>query len=116
VTTVTVSSWHKLQHGFTNELYPMVLPLPPQSVSNGSKVAGRAGTALHSTPRVYRLVDHRGDPHPVLDDLYDSLEAAWAEAQSWWHSESGPSAPPVGIGVEVSTGSGVWRTLRHPES
>ena len=113
---MTVSSWHKLQHGFTNELYPMVLPLPPQSVSNGSQVAGRAGTALHATPRVYRLVDHRGDPHPVLDDLYDSLEAAWDEAQSWWHSESGPAAPPVGIGVEVSTGSGAWRTLRHPES
>jgi len=94
----------------------MLPPLPPQSFSNGTSVVGRGGAALHSNQRVYRLVDHRGDPHPVLDDLYDSLEAAWAEAQSWWHSESGPAAPPVGIGVEVSTGSGAWRTLRHPES
>jgi hypothetical protein len=51
----------------------------------------------------------------VLDDLYETLDAAWSEALSWWHGERGPAAPPVGIGVEVSTGSGVWRTLRHPE-
>ena len=96
----------------------MVLPLPSQSVTkvaSGVARSGTAGTALHANQRVYRLVDHRGDPHPVLDDLYDSLDAAWSEALSWWHGERGPAAPPVGIGVEVSTGSGVWRTLRHPE-
>jgi len=94
----------------------MVLPHPPQSFTNGTSVVSRAGAALHSNQRVYRLVDHRGEPHPVLDDLYDTLEAALAEAQSWWDGERGPSAPPVGIGVEVSTGTGAWRTLRHPES
>jgi hypothetical protein len=112
---VTVNSWHSPQHGLINRDVPMVLPLPPRSTTKGSTGLVRAITALHSNQRVYRLVDHRGDPHPVLDDLYDTLEAAWAEALSWWHDERGPAAPPVGIGVEVSTGSGMWRTLRHPE-
>jgi hypothetical protein len=49
----------------------------------------------------------------VLDDLYDSLEAAWSEAISWWQ-ECCEGEGPVGIGVEVRTGSGDWRTLRHP--
>jgi len=94
----------------------MPLPLPPQSVTKASSGVVRAASGLAPNQRVYRLVDHRGDPHPVLDDLYETLEAAWAEALSWWQGERGPSAPPMGIGVEVSTGSGVWRTLRHPES
>jgi len=93
----------------------MVLPLPRQSVTKVARGVTQPGMALGSNQRVYRLVDHRGDPHPVLDDLYDTLDAAWSEALSWWHGERGPAAPPVGIGVEVSTGSGVWRTLRHPE-
>lgn len=67
-----------------------------------------------SSQRQYRLVDSQGEPHPVLDDLYDSLEAAWAEAMGWWQNQSGSSQGPVGIGVEVSTASGSWRTLRHP--
>ena len=64
--------------------------------------------------RTYRLVDQQGDPHPVLDDLYDSLDAAWSEALHWWQEEFGPVQGPVGIGVEVSTLSGEWRTLRYP--
>jgi hypothetical protein len=63
--------------------------------------------------RVYRLVDRQGNPHPVLDDLYDSLEAAWNEAQAWW-GEQRCGAEPMEIGVEVSTSCGSWRTLRHP--
>lgn len=72
------------------------------------------------SPRLYRLVDQQGAPHPVLDDLYDSLETAWAEAQSWWDDQLGQAAGAAGagqtiaIGVEVSTASGDWRTLRHP--
>lgn len=93
----------------------MILPLQPQSVVKVASGVARSGTALGANQRVYRLVDHRGDPHPVLDDLYDTLDGAWSEALTWWHGERGPAAHPVGIGVEVSTGSGVWRTLRHPE-
>ncbi len=64
--------------------------------------------------RHYRLVDRQGAPHPVLDDLYDSLDAAWSEAMGWWQEHSGGNQEPVEIGVEVSTASGNWRTLRFP--
>ena len=66
--------------------------------------------------RQYRLVDREGAPHPVLDDLYESLDAAWSEAVAWWHDQFGASAGPMEIGVEVSTVCGSWRTLRHPGS
>lgn len=65
----------------------------------------------------YRLIDHRGAPHPVLDDLYDSLDAAWSDALGWWNqnvSSLSGRIEPMGIGVEVSTASGSWRTLRYP--
>ena len=71
----------------------------------------------------YRLIDHRGAPHPVLDDLYDSLEAAWSDARSWWEqrvcgladrSSSSGRVEPMAIGIEVSTASGSWRTVRYP--
>ena len=64
--------------------------------------------------RSYRLVDQYGSPHPVLDDLYDSLESAWSEATLWWQAQAPGTPEPLGIGVEVSTSTGNWRTLRHP--
>jgi hypothetical protein len=64
--------------------------------------------------RSYRLVDAQGRPHPVLDDLYDSQDSAWAEAVRWWNSQNQPSRDPIGIGVEVSTSNGDWRTIRYP--
>ncbi|MCP9883587.1 hypothetical protein KBY97_00405 [Synechococcus sp. ATX 2A4] len=69
--------------------------------------------ALPGSPvqRMYRLVDPQGQPHPVLDEAYDSMEAAWEAACGWWEEQRGG---PVGIGLEVSTGCGDWRTLRHP--
>lgn len=67
-----------------------------------------------SKERLYRLVDLKGEPHPVLDGFYDSLDAAWSEALQWWTEEVGPPQGPVGIGIEVSTTKGSWRTLRHP--
>lgn len=69
-------------------------------------------STLHS--RAYRLVDARGEPHPVLDDLYDSLEAAWSEAVGWWETHEHSAREPIGIGVEVSTSNGAWRTIRYP--
>ena len=66
--------------------------------------------------RQFRLVDSQGAPHPVLDDLYDSLDAAWSEAMDWWQNQWGASQGPVEIGVEVSTANGNWRTLRYPGS
>jgi hypothetical protein len=66
--------------------------------------------------RQYRLVDREGAPHPVLDDLYESLDAAWGEAVTWWNQQFDGSSGPMEIGVEVSTLSGNWRTLRHPGS
>lgn len=65
----------------------------------------------------YRLTDHQGAPHPVLDDLYDSLDAAWCDALAWWDrhvSSLSGRIEPMAIGVEVSTSSGAWRTLRPP--
>ena len=70
-------------------------------------------SSLLSSRRCYRLVDQEGEPHPVLDDLYDSLEAAWSEALTWW-SENGHDPAQPAIGVEVSTTSGCWRTVRAP--
>lgn len=65
--------------------------------------------------RQYRLVDREGAPHPVLDDLYESLDAAWTEAVTWWQQQQfGTASGPMEIGVEVSTTCGGWRTLRHP--
>ena len=84
-------------------------PTTSLSASLPSKQVSR-----HALPgRSYRLVDEHGAPHPVLDDLYESLESAWSEALSWWR-EVAPEHEPIGIGVEVSTASGDWRTLRHP--
>jgi hypothetical protein len=82
-------------------------------VAISSPLSSRARTGSPAC-RTYRLVDQQGAPHPVLDDLYDSLDAAWSEALSWWQEEYGPVQGPVGIGVEVSTLSGEWRTLRYP--
>lgn len=80
---------------------------------SGHRAAATAGSGVG--PRVYRLVDQGGNPHPVLDDLYDSVEAAWADAVRWWQEQAGP-AETMAIGLEVSTATGSWRTLRHPGS
>jgi hypothetical protein len=89
----------------------VAISLPQSSRSRGPQTRSSVPTC-----RTYRLVDQQGDPHPILDDLYDSLDAAWSEALNWWQEEFGPVQGPVGIGVEVSTLSGEWRTLRYPGS
>lgn len=78
----------------------------------------RTGAKIPSMPsshRSYRLVDQEGELHPILDDTYDSLEAAWAEALAWWE-ENGHGQVHPAIGVQVSTTSGCWRTVRAPGS
>jgi hypothetical protein len=90
-----------------------VLQVVSVTYSSAPRTAGLRPSSASPT-RWYRLVDLQGAPHPVLDDLYESLDAAWNEAMSWWADEFGPVQGPVGIGVEVSTASGDWRTLRHP--
>ena len=72
-------------------------------------------SAAPTPVRRYRLVDQRGEHHPVLDDLYESIDSAWTAALRWWNSEIGSTNDPVGIGIEVSTVSGSWRTIRYPE-
>ena len=66
-------------------------------------------------PRRYRLVDHHGQPHLELDEYFDSIEEAWAFATDWWQQQPpGEATSQIGLGLEVSTESGSWRTLRHP--
>ncbi|PZV04120.1 MAG: hypothetical protein DCF23_07320 [Cyanobium sp.] len=68
-------------------------------------------------PRRYRLVDHHGQPHLEPDEHFDSIEKAWAFATLWWQQPqpAGEPATLVGLGLEVSTENGSWRTLRHPQ-
>ncbi|MCP9801863.1 hypothetical protein [Synechococcus sp. RedBA-s] len=71
-------------------------------------------------PRRYRLVDHHGQPHLELDQDFESLEEAWDFASQWCNTIGGladgsGANNPIGLGVEVSTESGHWRTLRHPQ-
>jgi hypothetical protein len=94
VVEVTVPSWHISED----------CPMPLQQ---------RDSFAM-THERQYRLVNGQGEPHPVLDDLYESLDSAWNEATNWWSQEIGTSQGPMEIGVEVSTACGGWRTLRHP--
>ena len=73
--------------------------------------------------RIYRLVDASGHPHPILDDLFDSIEAAWDAALAWCEGQGllPAEAAPLDrslvlgahFGMEVSTRRGDWRTLRH---
>jgi hypothetical protein len=70
-----------------------------------------------SQPRRYRLVDQHGQPHLELDEHFDSIEEAWSFATRWWQQQkpAGEPASQIGLGLEVSTESGGWRTLRHPQ-
>ena len=73
--------------------------------------------------RRYRLLDGRGQPHPELDELFDSLDGAldaavaWIEQQQLLGAGAGPLERSAALGqhfgLEVSTPSGDWRTLRH---
>ncbi len=64
---------------------------------------------------LYRLAGLDGRPHPVLDTPYESLEAALEAAQSWCKGQGvNCSIRERGIGVEVMTACGAWRTVKYP--
>ena len=77
---------------------------------------------LFSAPevrRVYRFVDRSGQPHPILDDHFESLDGAWEAAQVWLGDRGLCGAAMAAalaeeFGIEVTTANGHWRTLRHP--
>jgi hypothetical protein len=87
----------------------MALSFSPSGVVSPSNM-----TVSTHQARSFRLVDARGEPHPVLDDHYDSLDSAWSDAVDWWETQPHGSREPIGIGVEVSTINGEWRTIRYP--
>jgi len=74
--------------------------------------------------RLYRLLDGHGRPHPELDDLFECLDLDHESALDWLERCGllQPQAPAcerqamlcLHFGIEVSTPSGDWRTLRHP--
>ena len=63
--------------------------------------------------RRYRLIDASLHPHPQLDGLYESLQAALEDAAAWC-CQASPDHGLASIGVEVLTTTGSWRTVRHP--
>jgi len=82
---------------------------------------------LHSgypaAQRLFRLTNARGLPHPVLDESFESREQA-LEAALEWLLQQGLLDPQsdareqekqlaLQVGLEMSTPSGDWRTLRH---
>jgi len=85
-------------------------------LSNGQLSSGQlsSGQLRSLAPRAYRLIDALLQPHPQLDGLYDSIEEAIRDATGWLEG-LGPEAATASIGLEVSTGSGGWRTIRLPE-
>ena len=68
----------------------------------------------NNTGRLYRLVDQKGEHHPVLDDFYESIDSAWTAALRWWNSDLDALNECIEIGIEVSTSSGSLRTIRYP--
>jgi hypothetical protein len=73
--------------------------------------------------RLYRLTDRQGQPHPVLDECFESLDQALEAALDWLEQGGLVDARAdqrererqlaLQVGVEMSTPSGSWRTLRH---
>ncbi|MBM5807081.1 MAG: hypothetical protein FJ056_05230 [Cyanobacteria bacterium M_surface_10_m2_179] len=73
--------------------------------------------------RLYRLTDRQGQPHPVLDECFESVELALEAAMAWLEQQGLVEARAdqrererqlaLQVGLEMSTPSGSWRTLRH---
>ena len=66
---------------------------------------------------LFRLIALDGNPHPVLDAPYESMEAALAAAQDWCSGQGMHSGlRQRGIGIEQMTQNGSWRTVHYPLS
>ncbi|QNJ06389.1 hypothetical protein SynMEDNS5_01674 [Synechococcus sp. MEDNS5] len=53
----------------------------------------------------------------MLDAPYESIAAAEAAASRWCERQGrSPSASEQGIGLEVQTSCGEWRTLGYPSA
>ena len=73
--------------------------------------------------RLYRLTDAGGLPHPVLDELFEGRDQALEAALEWLqqqglldgHADAREQERQLAlhVGLEMSTPSGDWRTLRH---
>ena len=64
---------------------------------------------------LYRLTGLDGDPHHVLDAPYESIDAALTAASVWCNGQGlSCKIKDLGIGVEVLTGNGTWRTVCYP--
>jgi hypothetical protein len=88
------------------------MSMPSRLMSNPSH-SGVSPLFSSLQRRDYRLIDCFHQPHPHLDGLYESSDEAIADAISWLES-IGPGAGEASIGLEVSTPSGDWRTIRQP--
>ena len=77
----------------------------------------RSGIVPDSKRVLYRLVSLDGSPHPVLDAPYESIAAAEAAASRWCEGQGNSrSTCERGIGLEVQTSCGEWRTLGYPSA
>jgi len=93
-----------------------ITPFPVVSVS-------RDALSFFRIPCPICLTDRSGEPHPVLDDWFDSLENAQEAALSWL-IDQGLISPATSsaeqlrhvslhVGLERRTSTGAWRTLRY---
>ena len=64
---------------------------------------------------LYRLTRLDGSPHHVLDAPYETVEAALKDAKTWCTGQGlSCTIKDRGIGVQVLTGNGTWRTVCYP--
>tara|TARA_Y100001968_G_scaffold264635_1_gene253589 strand:+ start:445 stop:684 length:240 start_codon:yes stop_codon:yes gene_type:complete len=66
---------------------------------------------------LYRLIGLDGSPHPVLDDPYETIEAALGAAEIWCDGQGLTcTIKERGIGVQVLVANGTWRTVCYPSN
>ena len=66
---------------------------------------------------LYRLTGLDGAPHHVLDDSYETIDAALLAAKSWCSGQGlSCTNKDQGIGVEVLAANGTWRTVCYPSN